>query len=126
MKIRRYQETDIQELFALMTREGEEWTYNSEESAEKYELCMSRSIAFVVEIDGQINGYIRCKNDDGFGVYVLDLLVDQRFRGRQIGRQLIEQVQQLHPNDPLYITSDADGYYQKQGYQVVGTIFEVS
>lgn len=125
MEIRKYQASDIEGLFALMSREGDEWTYNSAEEEEKYMICMQRSIAFVAVEENKIQAYVRCKNDDGFGIYVLDLLVDKNFRGRNIGGKLIEEVRKIYPAGPMYITSDSDGYYKKQGFEIVGTLFEV-
>lgn len=126
MEVRRYEASDLAALFALMKREGPEWTYNSATNAPKYQQALQHSFVLVGVEAGAVIGYIRCKNDAGFGVYILDLLVDKEFRGQQLGRKLITAVRENFSEEPLYITSDADGYYEKQGFEVVGTLFEVS
>lgn len=70
-------------------------------------------------------GYARCREDDGFGVYVYDLLVRKAYRGREIGKSLMERVCQDFPDQPVYVMSDVDSYYEKLGYRREGSIFEV-
>jgi hypothetical protein len=45
------------------------------------------------------------------GVYIFDLLVKKSYRGQQ--------------NQPVYVMSDVDPYYEKLGYRREGSIFEV-
>jgi ribosomal protein S18 acetylase RimI-like enzyme len=76
--------------------------------------------------DGNIVcGYARCHEDDGFGVYVYDLLVRKSFRGNQLGKMLMEQVCIDFPDQPVYVMSDVDSYYKNLGYRKEGSIFEV-
>ncbi|MBV7391906.1 GNAT family N-acetyltransferase [Enterococcus sp. ALS3] len=124
MIIRKYQTNDLDELFALMTREGPEWTYNTPENQQKYAHALDRSISFVLTDQQKIYGYIRGRNDDGFDLYILDLLVDPAYRGNSYGQQLIEHFQQEFPEESLYVTSDADPYYLKLGFKIVGSVLE--
>lgn len=80
---------------------------------------------YVIIEDEKLCGYIRCKDDDGSGIYILDLLVDKRYRGRGYGRSLMKTICDTYPNDIVYVTSDADPYYEKQGYVKEGTVFQV-
>jgi ribosomal protein S18 acetylase RimI-like enzyme len=70
-------------------------------------------------------GYLRFKEDNGFGVYIYDLLVTKSCRGRGIGKKLIEQVCSDYPEEDTYVMSGADGYYEKLGYSREGSIFKV-
>ena len=70
-------------------------------------------------------GYIRCRDDDGFGVYIYDLLVDKTSRGKSFGRMLMDRVRSHFPNETVYVMSDVDAYYEKQGYQREGTIWKL-
>ena len=126
MLIRKYTDSDKEALFELMKREGKEWTYCEGDNREKYVKAMNNSIAYVVVENGLLCGYIRCKNDDGFGIYILDLLVDKEYRGRGYGNRLMKTVCDSFPNDIVYVTSDADPYYEKQGCEREGTVFRVS
>lgn len=126
MEIREYRKEDNIQLFNLMEREGEEWAeYYGAENQEKYLVAISHSITHVLHENGLLCGYIRCKEDDGFGVYILDLLVNKEHRGREFGRQLIQSVKNVFPNEPVYVMSDVDPYYEKLGFKKVGSVLEV-
>jgi hypothetical protein len=70
-------------------------------------------------------GYVRCREDDGFGVYIYDLLVRKTHRGKQIGKTLMEWVFKDFPNQTIYVMSDVDPYYEKLGYRREGSIFKI-
>jgi len=125
MEIRKFEITDRDELFLLMKMENEDWSdyYNHQE---KYLKAISNSITYVLLEQEKIVGYIRCKNDDGYGIYILDLLVDKNYRGKEYGKSLMKTVCDNYPNDEIYVTSDVDPYYEKQGCEKVGTVFEVN
>ncbi len=53
------------------------------------------------------------------------LLVDADCRGKSYGRFLMEQACKDFPEQTVYVMSDVDPYYEKQGYQKEGTIFIV-
>jgi GNAT superfamily N-acetyltransferase len=61
----------------------------------------------------------------GFYIYVCDLLVTAKYRGRDIGRKLMEQLTTDYPNQTVFVMSDVDEYYQKLGYPIIGSILEV-
>jgi len=65
------------------------------------------------------------EEDNGFGVYIYDLLVRKLYRGGQIGKALIEQFQHDFPEQSIYIMSDVDIYYEKLGYRRIGSVFQV-
>jgi ribosomal protein S18 acetylase RimI-like enzyme len=123
--IRRYLITDEKQLFELLEREGEDWQDYWRFGAEKYKKALISCVTYVAFDGGIMCGYVRCREDDGFGIYVYDLLVDAKFRGRGIGRMLLERVCGDYPDQICYAMSDADGYYKKSGYQREGSIFIV-
>ena len=126
MKIRAYSKTDEAHLFDMMREEGAEWQdYWGESVIEKYKAALANSITYVAYEGDALCGYARCRNDDGFGVYVYDLLVKKAYRGNSIGRMLMERACTNYPNDTVYVMSDVDEYYKKQGYRREGSIFEV-
>lgn len=51
---------------------------------------------------------MRCREDDGFGVYIYDLFVRKSYRGREIGKSLMERLCQDFPEQPVYVMSDVD------------------
>lgn len=113
-------------LFEMLLEEGEDWAdYHSITGRDKYIKALESSITYIIFDNKIICGYVRCREDDGFGIYVYDLLVRKQFRGKQFGRILMERVKRDHPEQPVYVMSDVDLYYTKLGYNKVGSIFQV-
>ena len=126
MEIKTYSKDDEEKLFDMLREEGAEWSsYWGEPTMKNYKKALASSIVFVAYEGGELCGYVRCRDDDGFGVYVYDLLVRKSRRGKSLGRRLLEQVCLRYPDDTVYVMSDADEYYEKQGYRREGSIFEV-
>jgi len=125
MIIKPYHSSDYPAVLDLIISEGEEWIEYTLTKKNEYHQALVRSLTFIMMEDDICIGYIRCRDDDGFGVYVYDLLVRQDYRGRQYGKQLIEHVRNSYPDQDFYIMSDVDSYYIKQGYTRVGSIFQV-
>jgi ribosomal protein S18 acetylase RimI-like enzyme len=127
MKIRRYSKVDEALLFDLLIDEGDDWSdYHGSVGRSKYIKALESSITYIAYDDNLVCGFVRCREDDGFGVYIYDLLVRKSYRGRQIGKGLMERVCQGFPNQPVYVMSDVDPYYERLGYKRVGSIFEVN
>ena len=109
MKIKRYSKADEAMLFKLLVDEGEDWrSYHDSACRSKYIRALNNSITYVACDDSMVCGYTRCREDDGFGIYVYDLLVRKSHRGRQIGKSLLKQVSQDFPGQPVYVMSDVD------------------
>ena len=123
--IRPYQEEDAEDLFKMMEKESDWTDYCNVEWKKKYARALLTSITYLLFEKEKICGYVRCREDDGFGVYIYDLLVDADCRGKNYGRFLMEQACKDFPEQTVYVMSDVDPYYEKQGYQKEGTIFMV-
>jgi len=126
MKIRPYSPADENALFDMMEEEGQEWHgIWGEAGREKYKTALRNSTTFVAVRDGVLCGFARCRNDDGFGLYVYDLLVRKSQRGQNLGRALMDAAADAFPNETVYVMSDVDPYYEKQGFVREGSIFIV-
>lgn len=124
--IRRCIENDTQALFALIEREGEDWIdYWSLPNRPKYTAALRSSIVYLICSGSELCGFLRARSDDGYGVYIYDLLVDRVHRGKAYGRLLMERVCLDFPDDDIYVMSGVDGYYDKLGYKKEGSIFRV-
>jgi GNAT superfamily N-acetyltransferase len=117
--------TDEAKLFVLMRDEGHEWQEYWGAGAGRYKQAIASSSVFVACAGDEIAGFVRAKDDNGFGVYIYDLLVAKPYRGMNIGRRLADRVKLGFPGNTIYVMSDVDEYYQKQGYERHGSIFEV-
>ena len=126
MTTRKYTPNDEKALFQLLADEGEEWAdYHAAENREKYRRALESSVTYLAYEGDTLCGYTRCRDDDGYGVYIYDLLVAKPFRGRDIGRKIMEKVCGDYPDNTVYVMSDVDGYYSKLGYKREGSIFIV-
>jgi ribosomal protein S18 acetylase RimI-like enzyme len=126
MTIRNYTPADAPALFALLEREGDAWSdYHGTDGRDKFTAALETCIVFIA-FDGETAcGYVRARDDGGFGVYVYDLLVDKAYRGAGLGRKLLEVVRSDYTVTEIYIMSDVDGYYEKQGFRRIGSVFQM-
>ena len=128
MEIRKYQrELDEEKLMDMIRGEGEDGScYWAGEANSRYRKALENSITYVAYDDGEICGYSRSIHDNGFYIYVCDLLVRESSRGKGRGRILMESIYKDHPSATVYVMSDVDGYYKTLGYHREGSVFEVS
>lgn len=126
MEIRKYSKKDESLLFDLLVDEGDEWMdYHSPNGRENYKKAIASSIVYIALDKNELCGYVRFRDDDGFGIYIYDLLVKKSYRGKHIGRTLMEKVVKDYPHQVVYVMSDVDAYYEKLGYEKAGSIFVV-
>jgi len=126
IKTIKYTPENEHQLFALIEREGEDWTYWQDDNWIKYKKALESSVTYLLFKNEVLCGYIRCRDDGGFGIYVYDLLVDKEYRGNDYGRYLMEQVCMDYPNDTVYVLGDVYPYYEeKLGYEIEGKVYIV-
>lgn len=126
MNIEKYSKEDELLLFDLLVDEGDEWSEYHEAQRRKHTIkALETSLVYVAKDETGVCGYIRCREDNGFGIYVYDLLVRRSQRGRGIGKLLIERISDDFPAQSIYVMSDVDLYYEKLGYHKIGSIFKV-
>ncbi|MFP4660956.1 MAG: GNAT family N-acetyltransferase [Halanaerobiales bacterium] len=128
MLIKKYKmEEDEFQLIRLLENEGEEWScYTAVDKSDKYKEALNNSITYVAYEDDILCGYSRSLKDFDFYIYICDLLVVPEYRGRNIGRELMECIYNDYPEHIVYVMSDVDIYYEKQGYKREGSVFEVT
>lgn len=128
MEIRKYRkEKDEDKLMEIIRLEGEEWKdYSASEVANKYKKALENSITYVAYEKEQLCGYSRSINDNDYYIYVCDLLVTPKYRGKSIGRSLMECIYNDYADVfSVLVMSDVDEYYRKQEYKREGSIFKV-
>ena len=102
---------DFGKVMQLIESEGEEWNcYSTGANRKKYEKSLSQSITYIACSADVLCGYSRSIDDFGFDIYICDLLVHESYRGKSIGKHLIERVTADFPNRTIYVMSDVDEY----------------
>ena len=121
-RIRDYNKVrDYKKLIEIIENEGQDW---KEYLDIKYKKNLEQSITYVAYVNEELCGYVRSLNDSGLFIWVIDLLVDKKFRGNSIGKNLLDRIQFEFPNQDIFVLSDADEYYEKLGYHREGSIYQ--
>lgn len=124
LNIRKYNPPeDYKNLLHVIASEGDEWKDYLQEG---YQEALEESITYVAYVDDFLCGYVRSMSDFGLFVIVIDLLVHKEHRGNAIGKKLLDCIALKYSNQDIYVLSDADGYYEKIGYDKEGSIFKVT
>lgn len=120
MEILSYNHTYEQQLFDLIQSDPEWLEYI--QFRQKYIQALDQSVVFIMIEKDTCIGFIRGKDDAGFGFYIYDLLVRKDNRGHGYSKALIDYVRSIY--QPVYVMSDVDPYYEKIGMTKIGSIFE--
>lgn len=127
MEIKKYKKENEKSLIELIKREGSSWNYYiSKKNLEKYKKSLLNSITYIAYEKDILCGYSRSLNDNGFCIYICDLLIDKEYRGNKIGKKLIEEICIDYPSYEIYVMSDIDNFYIKKGYIKQGSVFKIS
>lgn len=122
--ILKYQKEHELELISLLGKEPDWSSFLSDDAINTFKKALLENETFLCESKGKICGYLRALVD-GFGIYISELYVAPEFRGNGFGSALLAKVKQEHPNQDVYVLSDEDIYYEKLGYQRVGSVFKL-
>jgi predicted N-acetyltransferase YhbS len=124
--IRTAKESDIPAIRALMKSVPGFWHEDWREDVLERSMRMAEGLAFVWNDDEDIVGFV-CAHDVGFLGYLSALVVAEEARGREIGRQLVRQVErELTARDCTVLISDvwkeAEGFYRALGWTSPGVV----
>ncbi|MEH7179923.1 GNAT family N-acetyltransferase [Neobacillus vireti] len=116
--IRKYQESDFNRIQELNEEEG--WSNLVEKNEDTKEAWKNSNVSFVVEAEDEgIVGYIRGFTDTRITLYICELLIDKKYRGTGIGRELLRYVHAQYPSTrmELLASSTSHTFYEAQGYR---------
>ena len=123
IEIKKYDHSkDYHQVLEIIKSEGEEW---KDYFDSKYQEVLKKSITYVAYTNNELCGYSRSINDCDLNIWIIDLLVDKKYRGNSIGKRLMECLLVEFPNQNVFVLSDVDGYYEKLRYRKEGSIFKV-
>ena len=112
VSIRAWIEEDFSEIQRLSRGEG--WPTPEERPAEALHAWQQSWPVLVATKDERVIGFVRALTDEEVTMYIAELLVDARWRGRGVGRSLLEACHNLHPHtrQDLLSTEGSDAFYQ--------------
>lgn len=99
--------------------------FTNDDAIDNYKKSLNESITYVCYHNEDFCGYLRAFLDDGFAIYISELYVVPEWRNRMIGRSLVAQVKMDFDRLSVYALSDEDAYYEKLGYNKIGSVFKI-
>ncbi|MDQ2717154.1 MAG: GNAT family N-acetyltransferase [Chloroflexota bacterium] len=119
IEIRTWTEADFPAIQRLSTAEG--WTSPTQRPADSL-LAWQHSWPALVAVEGAIVvGFVRGLTDGAITMYIADMVVDARLRGRGIGRVLLDACHFLYPTTRLELLAadDARAFYRACGFRTI-------
>lgn len=116
--IRCYEEKDFSEIQDLNKDEG--WTNLAENDLDTKKAWENSNIAFVVESENKgVIGYIRGFTDTRISLFICELLIDKRYRGSGLGKDLLHYIHNIYPNTrmELLANSSSRSFYEAMGFR---------
>jgi GNAT superfamily N-acetyltransferase len=125
MEILRYTHEHEDAVISAISKDPDWAMFTNEKAIDNYKKRLLESISYVCHENGAFGGYVRALLDDGFAIYISELFVAPDWRNRKVGRTLIARVKTDFRHLTVYVLSDEDAYYDKLGYDKVGSVFEI-
>lgn len=120
--IREYcEEKDYEHILASCKQE--KWLSFYDTKKDLYKQALASSFTFVAYENEQYCGYIRCLSDGAFTVFCCEIIVDDAYKRKGIGKLLIEEVTKRFPTCSIDVISDADNFYKANQFMLVGNGF---
>src|SRR5689334_15201774 len=115
--IRAWAEADFPVIQRLSSAEG--WPTPAARPEEALESWRNAWPALVVICEGEIVGFARALTDGEVTMYIAELLVAPEWRGRGLGRALLDACHLLVPHTRLDLlsTAAADEFYEANGFR---------
>lgn len=115
--IRPYTEVDFSEIHRFNNDEG--WTNLVEKNEDTKGAWNNSNIAFIVESDDQVVGYVRGLTDGFISLYVCEVIIHKEYRGLNLGNELLKYVHSLYPKTrmELLASSTSKTFYEAQEFR---------
>lgn len=123
MIIRPASTKDCQAIYALY--QNEKWISFTEEKVTSL-FSTNLSHYLVVEENQKILGFARYLTDEVMTTFLAEIIIDNAYRRKGLGQQLIEEIHKKYPLTRIELISEVDGFYQTVGFKPVGTGFRKS
>ncbi|MGN7408803.1 MULTISPECIES: GNAT family N-acetyltransferase [unclassified Sporosarcina] len=118
MKIIPYDETYYTAIHAMYLEEG--WMNLAENYTQTQGAWRNSTIAFIaVTKDDELVACVRGFTDTLVTTFICEMLVEKKFRGHGIGKEILYYVHRLYPSTRIEMlaTEASHSFYQKEGYR---------
>ncbi|WP_367007658.1 GNAT family N-acetyltransferase [Streptococcus sp. ZY19097] len=116
MIIRQPKIDDSVQLYQLYQAEG--W---KSFTPDKIEQLLQTSCWFVLEVEGEICGFVWYLTDGVLTTYLCELLVSKKHRHKGYASLLLTELGHHHPKTRLDLVSEADDFYEHLQFRIIGT-----
>ena len=120
VQLRCWMEEDFPFIQRLSRLEG--WTTPLRRPEEALVAWRNSWPALVVAQRENVIGFVRGMTDGEVTTYIADLLVEREYRGKGLGRLLLDACHELYPHTRLDLisTEGANAFYKAHGFRLVG------
>jgi len=125
MEILKYKLEHEEAILSAIKKDPNWDIFTNDATLGNYRKSLSTSITYVCYNRDNFCGYLRALLDDGFAIYISELYITPQWRNNGIGKLLLSRVKIDFGRLTVYALSDEDAYYEKIGYQKIGSIFEI-
>ncbi|WP_017185542.1 GNAT family N-acetyltransferase [Alkalibacillus haloalkaliphilus] len=116
--IRPYQNKDISKIQQLNKAEG--WTNLIENHSATKEAWQHSNVAYVIEKEDQgVIGYVRGLTDTRVTLFICEMLIDQKFRGLGLGKELLHYIHSIYPDARLELLANQSSrsFYEELNFR---------
>ncbi|MFC4617635.1 GNAT family N-acetyltransferase [Camelliibacillus cellulosilyticus] len=115
--IRPYQPDDFIQIQQLNDHAG--WTTSSLRPDAAKQAWEQSNIAYVIEENKHVIGYVRGLTDQKITLFICELLIDKNYRGLGLGHDLLKYVHQLYPETRMEMlaTKDSQSFYEHLNFR---------
>lgn len=117
MQIREFTASDLEATYRLLAANG--WSHRIPDETFLARLIAASQHAWVAVVDGEIAGFARALTDGLSNGYLSMVVVAAPFRGRGIGRALVERIVGAEENVTWVLRAGRDGapaFFAKLGF----------
>jgi GNAT superfamily N-acetyltransferase len=117
ISFRLWTEADFPAIQSLSAVQG--WSTPIKRAAESLVAWRASWPAIIAEADGEVVGFLRALSDGAVSTYVAGLLVAPTWRGRGLGRALLDACQALAPTTRLDVLAEPEAieFYTQTGFR---------
>ncbi|MDV2582040.1 GNAT family N-acetyltransferase [Alkalibacillus haloalkaliphilus] len=116
--IRPYEDIDINKIQQLNKAEG--WTNLVENHSATKEAWQNSNVTYVIEVEGHgVIGYVRGLTDTRVTLFICEMLIDQKYRGLGLGKELLHYIHSIYPDTRLELLANQSSrpFYEELNFR---------